>query len=101
MGYCHIYFLAVLPIILKIEINIRTISIKFTVDIALQIIYSDYNHDNLKCTITRDIAIDVGNPFAIFSRFYMHSCSALFIASSSILVSVLFIGSSSLLPPDI
>ncbi len=49
-----------------------------------------------------DIAIDVGNPFVLFSHFYMKCIlvSVLFIALSSILVSVLFIGPSSLLLLD-
>ncbi len=49
------------------------------------------------------MAIDVGNPFVLFSHFYVKCIlivSVPFIASSSILVSVLFIGPSSLLPPD-
>ncbi len=46
--------------------------------------------------------MDVGNPFVLFSHFYMQCIlvSVLFITSSSILVSVLFIVLSSLLPLD-
>ena len=61
------------------------------------------------------MAIDIGNPFVLFSHFYVKCIlvsvlftassailvSVLFIASSSILVSVLFIGPSSLLPLDL